>query len=136
MWVCWLFAWISSASTQSTTVPPIVERGFEEYESHGVDSAYHTWLANSPISHDSTAISSAFTLHQLEKLYGRMEGHEIMKVSAIGSRVLKVYAIAHFQRGPLYMWFECYRAGPEWIISAFLFNPRPEPILPTALINR
>jgi len=64
-----------------------------------------------------------------------MEGNEILRVTPIGSRVLRVYAIVHYQKGPLYMWFECYRASSDWTVVAFLFNPRPEPILPASLID-
>jgi len=73
---------------------------------------------------------------RLEQVYGSMVGDEVLKVNPIGNHVVRVYVVLLFQKGPVYMWLECYETASQWLVSAFLFNPRPDPILPSTFLNR
>jgi len=126
---------VRSGLAQRPTAPPIVQRGLQAYRSGGPDSAVRVWLANSPIAHDSNALSSVVALRQIQDAYGTIIGDETLAVNPIGSHVLRVYVVILYQKGPLYVRFECYQATSEWLVSAFLFNPRPEAILPVDLLD-
>jgi len=116
--------------------PEIVVRGFDAYRVGGADSAVRLWLTNSPALRDSSAVPSAIRdLQGIERTYGRFAGYELVTTVALGSQVVRAYAIAFYRSGPLYMSFDCYRASQGWLITAFLFNTRPEPILPASFIR-
>ena len=131
---CSLF--LTGAAGQDSTLPQIVQGGLTAYRSGGADSAVHTWLRNSPLAHDSSALRSALALHEIEQAYGMMVGHETLKVVPIGSRVLRIYLVILYQRAPLYVWFECYESSAQWLVSSFLFNARAEAIFPPGLLDR
>jgi len=123
-------------TAQGPSVPPVVRRGLDAYRSSGGDAAVRAWLVNSPLANDSGAANSVIVLRRLEQAYGSMVGDEVLKVNAIGNHVVRVYVVLLFQKGPVYMWLECYETASQWLVSAFLFNPRPDPILPSTLLNR
>jgi len=54
---------------------------------------------------------------------------------ALGRRVLRAYIVVFYERGPLYFHFDSYRASGNWIVVAFLFNTKPELILPPELLR-
>ena len=123
-------------AAQGPSVPPVVRRGLDAYRSSGGDAAVRAWLVNSPLANDSGAANSVIVLRRLEQVYGSMVGDEVLKVNPIGNHVVRVYVVLLFQKGPVYMWLECYETASQWLVSAFLFNPRPDPILPSTLLNR
>ena len=45
------------------------------------------------------------------------------------------YVVLLFERGPLYFYFDCYLAGPKWIVSALQYNGKPESILPQSMLG-
>lgn len=123
-------------AAQVPSVPPVVRRGLDAFRSSGGDAAIRAWLVNSPLANDSGAANSVIVLRRLQQAYGSMVGDEVLKVSPIGNHVVRVYVVLLFQKGPVYMWLECYETSSQWLVSAFLFNPRPDPILPSTLLNR
>lgn len=123
-------------AAQGPSVPPVVRRGLDAYRSNGGDAAIRAWLVNSPLANDSGAANSVIVLRRLEQVYGSMVGDEVLKVNPIGNHVVRVYVVLLFQKGPVYMWLKCYETASQWLVSAFLFNPRPDPILPSTLLNR
>ena len=126
----------AASAAQGLSVPSIVRRGLDAYRSGGADAAVRAWLANSPLAHDSGAANSVSFLHRLEQLYGPVIGDDVLKVNAIGTHVVRAYVVLLYEKGPVYMWFECYQTPrAQWLISAFLFNARPDAILPPSLID-
>ena len=50
-------------------------------------------------------------------------------------RTAMQYVVLLFERGPLYFYFDCYLAGPKWIVSALQYNGKPESILPQSMLG-
>lgn len=120
------------AVAQSRDLPPIVRAGLEAYKARGADSALATWLKNSPVPAQSTPPARA-ALEQIESSYGHMTGYDVLSVVPLGSHVARTYLMILYERGPLYAWFDTYRSTDDWVLTGFLFNTKPDLILPPAL---
>lgn len=117
-----------------TDVPRIVTAGFAAYESKGSRAAIAVWLEGSPVSNPATTEQVIASLAPIEAVYGNVMGHEIIRVVPVSPSLRRVYAIMRYERGPLFISFDCYRAGKDWVIPMFLTNTRAAEILPASLL--
>jgi hypothetical protein len=62
-------------------------------------------------------------------------GYEILANVAIGTRVIRTYAVLHFARGALFASFDSYHADAEWLLNGIWFNGRPQEILPPSMLG-
>jgi hypothetical protein len=122
-------------TAQSAEVPPIVVAGLDAYRASGIRAALDVWLKGSPVGANSAATEQIIQgLAPIEASYGGMIGHDVLRTVAIGPHVRRVYVTLLYERGPLYAFFDCYRAAQGWIIPGFLSNTKPQEILPPALL--
>jgi hypothetical protein len=117
-----------------TDVPQIVTAGFAAYESKGSRAALGVWLQGSPASNPATTEQMIASLAPIEAAYGSVTGHEILRVVPVSPSLRRVYGIIRYERGPLFISFDCYRTGKDWIIPTFLTNTRAAEILPASLL--
>jgi hypothetical protein len=117
-----------------TDVPAIVTAGFVAYETNDARAALGVWLQGSPVSNPATIEQMIANLAPIEAAYGKIVGHEIVRVVPVSPSVRRVYAIARYEHGPLFMVLDCYRSGKDWIIPMFLTNTRAAEILPASLL--
>lgn len=125
----------AQAVDRPTDVPRIVTAGFAAYEAKGSRGAIAVWLEGSPASNPATTEQMIASLTPIEAVYGNVIGHDILLVVPVSPSLRRVYAIARYERGPLFISFDCYRAGKEWIIPMFLTNTRAADILPASLLS-
>ncbi len=117
-----------------TDVPGVVSAGFAAYETKGLRAALAVWLEGSPASNAATTEQMIATLTPVETAYGSLMGHEIVRVVPVTPSLRRVYAIIRYERGPLFISFDCYRTGKDWIIPMVFTNTRAAEILPAALL--
>jgi hypothetical protein len=108
----------------------VIRAGLDAYKQRGAAAAISTWLKNSPVGQASEATTS--TLTHIEDGYGQMIGYDVLRVVPLGPHALRSYVVILYVKGPLYVRFDCYEARTQWIMTAFLFNTRPDSILPQA----
>lgn len=121
---------------QQKDVPPVVLSGLQVYRAEGAAAAVKAWLVNSPVSGDAGLISNTTAaLKRFEAASGPLTGQDILQSSPLGSRALRNYVILLFERGPLYAYFDTYRTSKGWIVTGFLFNSRPDEILPRSVFE-
>jgi hypothetical protein len=126
----------SSASAQGLSLPPIIGKGLEAYKRAGVDSAVATWLKGSPAAADpSTAAGTAAALRRVEQAYGRMIGYDTLYKVALGAHTARFYLTILFERGPLFAWFDTYDSSSGVAVTGFLFNTKPDQILPPSFFG-
>ena len=124
---------VSPLAAQKPETPPIVIAGLQAYRAFGRDSAIATWLRGSPVEGQiGNQVNRG--LQDVETAYGSATGGEILANVAIGTRVVRSYVVVLFTKGPMYAWFDCYRRDNSWIIVGFLFNTRPQEILPPSML--
>ncbi len=120
-------------ASQTATLPPVVRAGLEAYKVNGSHTAMKTWLANSPIADELNSAVPAF--EKIEQAYGRMVGYETLEVLPLGTHVSRSYVILLYEKGPTYIWFDCYKAKDDWIMTSFLMNTKPDVILPPTMLG-
>jgi len=117
---------------QAVTLPPIVRAGFEAYKLRGASAAMAMWMKDSPITDFSDGTRA---LEQIEMVYGKMVGYEPLEAVAFGTYATRTYLVMLYEKGPVYVRFDCYMPKDQWIVTAFLFNTKPELILPTKMMS-
>ena len=125
---------LSPIAAQAPETPPIVLSGLRAYQAFGRDSAVAVWTRGSPIE-GQVGSQVMRGMEDIETAYGSATDHEILANVAIGRRVIRSYVVVYFTRGPMYAWFDCYRSNDSWITVGFLFNTRPQEILPRAMLE-
>ena len=94
-------------------------------------------MKGSPLENDKTSLMNmkgGFT--QIETIYGKMVGHEIIKNYQITESVIRTYAVLLYEKGPLYLYVDCYRSGENWLIPEIQFHTKAQMILPKELIHK
>jgi hypothetical protein len=119
---------------QAPDVAPIVRAGLDAYKAGNAATALTTWFKGSPVPEQST-LAARGVLEQIESSYGRMVGYDVLQVAALGPHVTRSYIVLLYEKGPLYAWFDCYKTGDQWIMTGFLFNTKPDLILPPNLLG-
>jgi hypothetical protein len=109
-----------------------VRSGLLAYQQSGASAAIKAWSLDSPIADKGGEAQHAF--EQIEAGYGHMIGYEVLAVVPIASHVLRSYVIILYESGPAYIWFDCYKKPDHWVMTGFLFNVKPDLILPPALL--
>jgi hypothetical protein len=125
----------AAAAITRSEVPTIVTRGFERYQQGDLSGALDLWLTGSPIVGNGSAKAQMLGgLAPVESAYGAVLGHDIVDVVDIGAHVRRVYAVVRLERGPLYVYFECYQTGDTgtWIVPTLMFNTKVQDIFPAA----
>lgn len=116
-------------------VPPIVGKGFEEFQKNGTLAAMGVWLAGSARDNDDDQDRATAKMNSLQGLFGRMLGYELVRVVSLSLSSKRVYAAVKFEKGVAWMSFDCYRAEKDWIISRFDFGTNANLILPPNILG-
>ncbi len=117
--------------------PKIVTEAFDAYAKEGFDKAFSIWMKGSALENDTTslmAMKGGFT--QIETAYGKMIGHEIIKVYQITKFNIRTFAVILYEKGPLYLYVDCYNYGDNWIIPELQFHTKAQMILPNELLYK
>ena len=126
---------VPTLSAQRPELPNIVRAGLLAYEHGGAKPALKAWSQDSPIADKFGAdVQDAF--EKIEGAYGRMTGYDLLHVVQFGPHASRSYVVLLYQSGPVYMWFDCYKKMDHWVVTAFLFNTKPDPILPAGMFHQ
>ena len=122
---------LTSVNSYADEVPKIVIDGLTAYKTSGYEEAFNVWLKGSPMESDKTTtmkLKGGFT--QIETFFGKMIGFNILKNFKISSMTTRVYLEADYEKGPLFVYFDCYNSARGWIISMMKFHTEADKILP------
>jgi hypothetical protein len=125
-----LFVFLFAAASYAEDVPKLVTNGLDAYKATGSTEAFAIWLKGSPLEADKTTMSSlkdSFT--QVETMYGKMIGYDILRTVKISSRTNRIYAEIQYEKGPLFMYIDCYKSLNGWIVPMMRFHTDADKIL-------
>jgi hypothetical protein len=74
-----------------------------------------------------TSLKDSFT--QVETMYGKMIGYDVLRTVKISSRTNRIYAEIQYEKGPLFMYIDCYRSVNGWIVAMMRFHTDADKIL-------
>lgn len=114
----------------AVALPPVILSGLDGYKSKGAEEAVRLWVKDSPLEGSNDAQSQVTALRQIESLYGAYQWYEIIRTREITPRMMVIYLVLDYERGPLFARFTIYRANHRWIMTYFDFNTREENIFP------
>jgi hypothetical protein len=97
----------------------------------GYKVAFDTWLKNSSIGGDKTAIESRKSTTPHIEI-----GYEILMNVKVSSTTMRTYAEVSYEKGPIFFFFDCYKTATGWSIPILRFHSEVDRILPDAIINR
>lgn len=115
--------------------PPVVIAGLDAYQTNSLKSAYGIWSKGS-LENDKASKDTILTgLVQVEFLYGKMLGYDIVKTVPIGSVVKRVYLVVHYEKGPVYAYMECYKSDEKWLVTDLMFHTKANVVFPPGLLG-
>ena len=129
-----LFLTAAVGAAQTPELPPVVRAGLEAYKHQGAAAAFHTWLLGSPIP-EAQILSTKAAFDQMEIGYGHMVGYDVLRVLPLGPHVSRTYVAMLYEKGPVYIFFDCYRGADRWTMTAFYFHTRPDSVLPRSMLD-
>lgn len=129
------FSFSALCRAETPAVPDIVKRGFDAYLNSGVEAGVDEWLKGSPIEKEKTMrLQVIGGVTTIESSYGKLTGWELIRVVALSDSARRIYIVAKYEKGPLYMSFDCYNAK-DWIIPVLNLNTKATEILPPNLLG-
>ena len=127
---------IISVGANALEPPKIVIDGYKAYEKEGFEKALSIWMKGSPLENDKTSLMDMKgIITQVESIYGKMIGYEIIKTIKITSSSNRIYAEMNYEKSPIFMFIDCYKSPNGWIISLMRFNTEADKILPNDFLN-
>ena len=112
-------------------IPSPVLKGLEAYAAEGFAAAIDVWIKNSVLEGNAAAKGSMMQVTEVERYYGKFEGHQLVRVSTLTPRVKHIYLAMYYEKSPLWAYFDIYeKKNGEFIISEMLFNTKASVILP------
>ena len=115
--------------------PKIVTNAFDAYKTKGFDEAFNILLKGSPLESDKTTfmnVKGGFT--QIETMYGKMIGYEILKSIKISNSTIRTFAEIRYEKGPLFVLIDSYNSPTGWIVPIMRFHTNAESILPEEIL--
>ena len=117
-------------------LPSIILDGLNEYKAKGPDAAVKTWIKGSAFETSVEAQSQGNLFKQVETMYGKYIGYQIVKMKEITKTTMVVYITMDYEKGPVFASFLTYRSGDSSILANFKFNTKPEAVLPDSLLSQ
>lgn len=131
----WLLVTFPALGDDTSAVPPIVGKGFEQFQRNGTLAATSTWLEGSSRANDDDQDRATAKLNAMQGIYGRMIGYELVRTVSLSPSTERVYAAVKFEKGVAWMSFDCYRPDSQWIVSRFDFGTNANLILPPNILG-
>jgi len=115
--------------------PAIFEQGLNAFKKSGHEEAFNILLKGSPLENDMTTMMNLKGgIVKIESAYGKMIGHELLKSFQISPSVIRAFAILLFEKGPVYMYADCYKGNAGWVIPEIKIHTSAHFILPKQLL--
>ncbi len=126
---------IYAAPAAAPAVPEVVTKGFEAYKKSSAD-AINAWYVGSPMEKNSEArLTFGNNLANFEKGYGKYLGWELVKVVPITASTEIVYAVIKYEKGPIWVAFDCYKAADQWVLPSIRLQTNAQGLLPPSLLG-
>ena len=117
-------------------IPDVVLAGLNEYKANGPEAAIKAWIKGSAYETSVEALSQANLFRQVETMYGKFQGYQLIKNKEITKSSKVIYITMDFERGPVFASFLVFQGKEKRVIASFNFNTKPEAILPNCFLSQ
>jgi hypothetical protein len=118
-----------------TEPPSVVLAGLDAYQAKGLKPAYEVWSKGTLENDEASRNAVMSGLAHVELTYGKMSGYNIVKTVPISSAVQRVYVVLLYERGPVFGFMDCYKAGEKWLVTDLLFHTKANAVFPPQLLG-
>ncbi len=127
----------AAAETAKPAVPRLIDQGLAAYSQSGLNTALQFWLENSTLDRTTLLRGELAALSHADAHHGRFEDGKALRTTTVAPRVTRVYLILHYERAPLWAWFDVYRTrtGAQVVADVF-FSSKADAVLPPDLLGR
>jgi len=128
---------LAASNAFAENTPKVVLSAFDTYKASGYNEAFNVLLKGSPLESDKTTmmnLKGGFT--QIEAMYGKMVGYEIIKSVMISTATNRTYAELRYEKGPVFVFIDSYKSPNGWIVPRMLFHTDAEKIFPEDMISK
>jgi hypothetical protein len=119
---------------QSST-PTAIARGFEMLRAGHCNDAFRewstTWVQPEDAGKREALLGSCGTL----AAFGKMHGHDIVRVVEVTPHLLRVYAVLRYTNQPIYLLVVAYRPDDEWRVLAVNWHTFSEKVFPPEILS-
>jgi hypothetical protein len=130
-----MFLVLAVSHALAESPPKIVSYAFDTYKTKGFEEAFKVLLKGSPMESDKTTLMNmkgGFT--QIETMYGKMIGYEILKSIKISNSTIRTFAEVRYEKGPVFVFIDSYNSPNGWINPVMRLHTDAEKILPEAIL--
>ena len=128
---------VTPARSQSAAPRDLIQSGVDAYIQAGAGSAFSAWSKGGAIEGSTQEKLKFDSLKQIDALYGKMEGFDVILDLSISPRVRMVYIVLYYAKGTAYGYFETYRLkSGAWVMASMSINTAPSEVIPAALLTR
>ena len=106
----------SSVATHQQQVPGYILQGLHDYQRTGYEAAVTTWLRDSPFANATAMASRISFFKNIEMLYGRYQGYDIVFVQQTASSS-RVYIRMNYERTSGYIMFTSIPRDGQWVLA-------------------
>lgn len=130
-----VFALLALPVDAATSPTDVIERGMKGYLESGASGAIKGWLVDSALEGDKQAMMQAALLSQIESMYGKPLGYDVVAQHEITDRVQVILFVMNFEKGPVFANFQLYRRDSgNWIAASFRFHTEASMVWPEKAI--
>lgn len=115
------------AEEYATDIPSVIISGLDAYKLQGAEAAIRRWIKGGPIEGDAKALASVDALKEIETVYGKYVGYQLIRTEYLTASSKLTYLQMNYEKGPLFVRFLCYWTGSRWVVTGrFLFDTEPQ----------
>lgn len=107
---------VVSRAAQQVFIPDYIVQGLSDYKAKGYEAAVTTWLKGSPFEHATEMATRIAFFQNIEKLYGKYVGHDIVFVEHTETSS-RVYVRMNFERTAGYIMFTSLPLNNKWSLN-------------------
>jgi hypothetical protein len=87
-------------------------------------------LKGSPLEGNRDALTQSNMLRQIQDYYGSYQSFDTISTRNLTSNAQMIYFVMNYEKEPVFGKFLIYHTKVGWVTVSFIFNTKPEVILP------
>lgn len=126
---------VSASGSETTGLPPVIERGLAAFQTKGGRAAVENWVRGGPLENTDGEKAEVAAIQKLEKLYGRYQGFSVIAQIPLSAASRLLYLEVQLLEGPVYFKFLVFAGKKGVDVVGLELDPVPDQILPPYVLE-